>query len=98
GTQFDPSVVRAFLNVSLGRMRAIMGPLSWLSHAPLLGRLPLTPAIGTFAGTLSVVATATASGALAHTAPHPTLPSATPLAAVAQPRSQPRPRQIVSRP
>jgi hypothetical protein len=71
GTHFDPGVVRAFLNVSLGRMRAIMGPLSWLSHAPLLGRLPLTQAVGTFAGTLSVVATAAASGALVHHVPAP---------------------------
>ena len=66
GTQFDPRVVRAFLNVSLGRMRVIMGPLSWLSHAPIFARLPLTPAIGSLAGTLTVVATAAASGALSH--------------------------------
>ena len=65
GTQFDPRVVRAFLNVSLGRMRVIMGPLSWLSHAPIFARLPLTPVIGSLAGTLTVVATAAASGALA---------------------------------
>ncbi len=62
GSQFDPRVVRAFLNVSLGRMRFVMGPLSWLAHAPLLGRLPLTPAIGTFTGAVSVVATSTAGG------------------------------------
>ena len=28
GTQFDPAVVRAFLNVSLGRLRRVMGPVS----------------------------------------------------------------------
>ena len=75
GAQFDPAVVRAFLNVSLGRMRMIMGPLSWLSHAPLLARLPLTPAIGTFAGTLGVIATAAASGAIAHPPAIPTTPA-----------------------
>jgi len=62
GTQFDPDVVRAFLNVSLGRMRFVMGPLSWLAHAPLLGRLPLTPALGSSLGALGVVATSAAAG------------------------------------
>ncbi len=64
GTQFDPRVVRAFLAVSLGRMRFVMGPLSWLAHAPLLARLPLTPGFGTLAGALSVAATATVGGML----------------------------------
>ncbi len=36
GTQFDPVVVRAFLNVSLGRLRRSLGPLSWLAQLPLL--------------------------------------------------------------
>ena len=31
GTQFDPKVVRAFLAISLGRLRLVMGPLTWLS-------------------------------------------------------------------
>ena len=53
GAQFDPRVVRAFLAISLGKLRFAMGPLSWLSHAPLLGRLPLTPAIGTVSGALA---------------------------------------------
>ncbi|HJU49050.1 MAG TPA: Ig-like domain-containing protein [Gaiellaceae bacterium] len=65
GTQFDPRVVRAFLNVSLGRLRLAMGPLSWLAHAPLLGKIPLTPltsAVGSVSGSLAVVATATTTG------------------------------------
>lgn len=62
GTQFDPRVVRAFLNVSLGRLRFVMGPLSWLAHAPLLGRLPLTPAIGTAAASLATVIVAVTTG------------------------------------
>ena len=65
GTQFDPHVVRAFLNVGLGRMRFVMGPLSWLAHAPLLARLPLTPAMGTLAGALTVAAGSAASGLVA---------------------------------
>ena len=62
GAQFDPRVVRAFLAISLGRLRFAMGPLSWLSHAPLLGRLPLTPAIGTVSGALAVAAAAVTTG------------------------------------
>ncbi len=69
GTQFDPAVVRAFLNVSLGRLRLVMGPLSWLAHAPILGRLPLTPAIGTLSGSLATVAAAVTTGLASPAAP-----------------------------
>ena len=43
GTQFDPRIVRAFLNLSLGRIRWVMGPLAWLLEIPALawfGRMP----------------------------------------------------------
>ncbi|MEP7224097.1 MAG: HD domain-containing phosphohydrolase, partial [Actinomycetota bacterium] len=72
GTHLDPRVVRAFLSVSLGRLRFVMGPLSWLSHAPILGRIPLTPAVSSLAGTLAVVATAVSVGIVAP--PGPRLP------------------------
>ena len=36
GTHFDPAVVRAFLNVSLGRMRWYLAPLSWLTQGPVV--------------------------------------------------------------
>ena len=36
GSQFDPVVVRAFLNVGLGRLRWVMGPLAFISAVPLL--------------------------------------------------------------
>ena len=74
GTQFDPHVVRAFLNVSLGRMRLVMGPLSLLAHAPLLARLPLTPAMGTLAGAFTVAATSAAGVVAGPTAPAAALP------------------------
>lgn len=76
GTQFDPDVVRAFLNVSLGRMRLVMGPLSWLAHAPLLGRLPFTPALGTAAGVFSVAATTAVGGIAVPAAPRAVTPAA----------------------
>jgi hypothetical protein len=64
GTQFDPRLVRAFVNISLGRMRLVMGPLSWLSHAPLLARLPITPSVGAAFGAVATLATATTTGML----------------------------------
>ncbi len=36
GTQFDPDVVRAFLKVSLGRLRWEMGPAAWIAQLPAL--------------------------------------------------------------
>ncbi|TMK87083.1 MAG: HD domain-containing protein [Actinobacteria bacterium] len=36
GTQFDPAMVRAFLNISLGRMRWMVGPLAWVAELPFL--------------------------------------------------------------
>jgi hypothetical protein len=65
GTQFDPHLVRAFVNISLGRMRLVMGPVSWLTHAPLLARLPLTPSLGAALGGLASLATAVTSGLVA---------------------------------
>jgi hypothetical protein len=62
GTQFDERIVRAFLGVSLGRMRLAMGPLAWLTHAPVLGRIPLTPAVSSLSGALAVVAAAVTTG------------------------------------
>ena len=62
GSQFDPRLVRAFVNMSLGKMRLVIGPLSWLTHAPILARLPLTPSVGaSFAG-VAVLTTAAAGG------------------------------------
>jgi HD domain len=40
GSHFDPVTVRAFLNISVGRLRATMGPLSWLAQLPFVGGLP----------------------------------------------------------
>lgn len=37
GEQFDPTIVRAFLNVSLGRLWWRVGPMSWSALVPILG-------------------------------------------------------------
>ena len=39
GTQFDPAVVRLFLNVSIGRLWWTVGPASWVAVTPVLGWL-----------------------------------------------------------
>lgn len=36
GAQFDPQVVRCFLSISLGRLRWLYGPLTWLASVPFL--------------------------------------------------------------
>jgi hypothetical protein len=43
GTQFDPTVVRAFLNIGISRLRLLLGPLAWISQVRFLGELPLAP-------------------------------------------------------
>ena len=70
GEQFDPRLVRAFVALSLGRMRMVVGPLSWLAHAPVLARLPALPALGAAFGGTAVLAAAAASGAAS---PQPTV-------------------------
>ena len=58
GKQFDPTIVRTFLAMSIRSRRVVTGPLSWLAHAPVLVRIPLTPAAG--AAAAAVVATGVA--------------------------------------
>lgn len=70
GTQFDPAVVRAFLAVSVGDLRRVMGPVSWLAQLPILATAPTAavPAVSNAvissmaAGTVAV---ATVAGGLA---------------------------------
>ena len=55
GTQFDASVVRAFLSISLGKLRLAMGPLSWLTQlsffpSGLVGAAAAAPALMAAAG------------------------------------------------
>ena len=40
GSHFDPIVVRAFLNISLGRLRKVMGPVAWVAQVPFLAGMP----------------------------------------------------------
>ena len=65
GSQFDPEIVRAFLNVSIGRLRRTMWPLSWVAHVPLLGASITTPAASLVAPALVAIGSSLTGGALA---------------------------------
>ncbi len=60
GAQFDPAVVRSFLEASVGRNHLVAGPLAWLGELPLVNGLPrlgqLAATVGH--GALAVVAVA----------------------------------------
>jgi hypothetical protein len=68
GTQFDPQVVRAFLDVSIGRLRPVTGPLAWLGSLPFVDSIPqlgqVATAVGRVAATSVVVAGAVTAGTL----------------------------------
>ena len=61
GEQFDPAIVRAFLNVSLGRLWWTVGPMSWTALLPVLG--PLQRAGGQIAAAAKGAAAAIVVGA-----------------------------------
>ncbi len=69
GTQFDATVVRAFLNISVGKLRLVMGPLSWIAQAPVLGNLPIGTAAVTAGSSLVSVGIAVAAGLTAAASP-----------------------------
>ncbi len=62
GTHFDATVVRAFLNIAVGKLRLVMGPLSWLAQAPALANVPIGTAAATAASSLLSVGIAVAGG------------------------------------
>jgi hypothetical protein len=57
GTQFDPAVVRVFLNAGLGRLRAAVGPLTWLVNGMSSGQAPI-PVASSALSAASAAATA----------------------------------------
>src|SRR5271156_3543464 len=86
GSQFDPAIVRAFLNVSIGRLRWVIGPVSWVADVPFVARLGMAGhALATGAQVAVGAAALTAGGVLAaHAAapaPQANIVRATPIAA-----------------
>jgi HD-GYP domain-containing protein (c-di-GMP phosphodiesterase class II) len=70
GTQFDPVIVRAFLNISVGRLWRVVGLSSWIAQLPLIGwvdRLGWNWGAAIMSGTTAIGLTA--PGILPHTSP-----------------------------
>ena len=58
GTQLDPGIVRAFLNISVGRLWRTIGVGAWIGQIPALGRLWTELArVGSWAGAGALTAT-----------------------------------------
>ncbi len=57
GSHFDPQVVRAFLQVSVGRLRVAGGPLSWLGSLPFANGVGGMTQVAVGAGRVAVAAT-----------------------------------------
>ena len=84
GSQFDPAIVRALLNVSIGRVRWVIGPVSWVADVPLLARLSVAGrALVTTTQVAVGAAALTAAGALAAHAAAPTVHTPVPTSGLA---------------
>ncbi len=73
GAQFDPVVVRAFLNISVGRLWRVVGMGSWIAQLPVIGwvdRLGWNWGAAVMAGTTAIAVTA--PNVLPRPAPLPT--------------------------
>src|SRR5262249_32755509 len=59
GKQFDPAIVKAFLRISIGRLRWMLGPLALLAQLPVSARMrsALHGAASVAAGTAGAAAT-----------------------------------------
>ncbi|MGB8196249.1 MAG: HD-GYP domain-containing protein [Acidimicrobiales bacterium] len=77
GTHFDPAVVRAFLDVSIGRVRVVAGPLAWLGSLPFVSNVPTLAQVGVAAVRTAAVSMSVAGAVAvgtAHVATHPSSP------------------------
>ena len=59
--QFDPVVVRAFLNIGLRRLQFALGPLAWLSNLPFIGQAPIITAATNAIGGVATATVLTAA-------------------------------------
>ncbi len=86
GTQFDPAVVRAVFNISLGRLHWALGVAAWMAEVPFLTVIPRAAAqVGAIAAT-PTVSMSTLSGVAAISLGSIVAPAAsTPVTAAASP-------------
>ncbi len=87
GTHFDPTVVRAFLDVSIGRVRVVAGPVAWLGSLPFIGNVPTLAQIGVAAVRTAAVSMSFAGAVAVGTAHVSYHPPATTAAAVTSDRT-----------
>jgi HD domain/PKD domain len=83
GSQFDPVVVRAFLNISLGRLWRVVGLGSWIAQLPLLlwiDRLGWNWGAAIVSG--STALSLTVPGVIPHATPFASTPSGAPILTV----------------
>jgi len=71
GGQFDPAMVRAFLNVSLGRLRAAAGLVGWLGQLPFVWRAAVAPFTAPAVAGAVTATILVAGGAIDVAAPRP---------------------------
>lgn len=64
GSQFDPIVVRAMMNVSIGRLWWRVGVVSWFAQLPYIGQLPTVISRALEAATMGALRTAAAAATL----------------------------------
>jgi hypothetical protein len=65
GTQFDPVIVRAFLDISVGRQRLVVGPLAWLFDLPIVSQLSNLGNVVAAGSQVAIVAGSMALGTVA---------------------------------
>ncbi len=87
GTQFDPAVARAFLNVSIPERRVLMGPLTWLLNLPGIAAplAPLGSPLASAAGAAGALALGAFVGPTLPTGPTEAAEASPPIAAFAEP-------------
>ena len=90
GTHFDPTVVRAFLDVSIARLRVVAGPVAWLGSLPFVGNVPTLAQVGVAAVRTAAISMSFAGAVVvgtAHVTYHP--PAVTAVAAASDRTSSP---------
>jgi HD-GYP domain-containing protein (c-di-GMP phosphodiesterase class II) len=86
GSQFDPVVVRAFLNISMGRLWRVVGLGSWIAQLPLLAWIDrLGWNWGTAIVSGSTALSLTVPGVLPHPSPFASTSSGAPILTVSGP-------------
>ncbi|MCU1674530.1 MAG: hypothetical protein JWN77_2643, partial [Frankiales bacterium] len=105
GTQFDPYVVRTFLGIAIGRLRWVLGPVTWLAQLPFAAAVDragqAAKGVATTALVGGLVAAGTLPGPGGTTDPQPVKaasPAAAPSAAPSPAGATPRVERLAASP